>query len=575
MNWLSVLLFYLCFVHLTQEARTGIITGRVVTEDGSGLPGVTVTLTPAAADRRAISRGSQNRTSTDEDGNFKFTGLAPYVYSVSASSAKGYAPSPVPVSERQDSGYHRIGASVTIIMMKGGAITGRVTNVLGEPVIGVQVNAAIARGAEGNPDRGGISRSDFTDDRGVYRIYGLSPGTYVVFTRKSFHLYPSPYDNDGPTYYPSATRGTAAEITVTSGGEASGVDIRYRGDRGHAVSGSISFSGEPGGASRTLMVALTNTVTGVVRSDADFFRERFAIYAVTDGEYEITARWLLASNEQIIPSAPRRVVVKGTDVGGIELKVLSMGSIAGKFALEATPGVCESERKWSLEEALLAIRPGTKPGEATPARNRTVVNGLTEKGEFTVYYLAADQYFLEPRLPNENWYVKAITAPASTSVPANTGAAARGTISADISRNGITLKMGERITGVVATIADGAAGLSGKVIPAAEGSRLPVRLRVHLIPAEARAADDALRYAEAYARSDGSFSLSNIAPGKYWLVARAAPDDEPNDGPPAPAAWDANERAKLRKEAEAMKTEVELKPCQRVTDQVVRYVRRP
>ena len=573
MNWLSVLLFCLCFVPLTQEARTGIITGRVVTEDGSGLPGVTVTLTPVAADRRAISRGSQNQTSTDEDGNFKFTGLAPYVYSVSASSAKGYAPSPVPVSERQDSGYHRIGANVTITMIKGGAITGRVTNALGEPVIGVQVNAAMARGAEGNPDRGGSSRSDFTDDRGVYRIYGLSSGTYVVFTRKSFHPFPSPYDNDGPTYYPSSTRETAAEITVTSGGEASGVDIRYRGDRGHAVSGAMSGSGL-GSPSVSIMIALTNTVTGVVRSDADFFRERFTIYAVTDGEYEITVRWILASNEEIIASAPRRVVVKGADVGGIELKLLPLGVIAGKFALEATPVVCESKRKWSLEETLLAIRPEAKSEEATPARNRTVVNGLTEKGEFTVYYLAADRYFLEPRLPNENWYVKAITAPASTSVSANTkAAAARGALVADISRNGITLKAGEKFTGVVATIADGAAGLSGKVIPVAEGSRLPARLRVHLIPAEARDADDVLRYAEAYARSDGSFLLSNLAPGKYWLIARAATDDDTTDPPVAPIAWDANERAKLRRQAMAAKNEIELQPCGRLKDYVLRFDR--
>src|SRR5215813_12402456 len=576
MRWLSFLLFSFCFVPLTPEAQTGIITGRVVTEDGSGLPGVTVTLTPVAADRRAISGRSQNRTFTDEDGNFKFTGLAPLVYSVSASSAKGYVPSPVPVSERQDSGYYRIGANVTIIMIKGGAITGRVTNVLGEPVIGVQVNAAIARGAEGSQDRGGSGNQRFTDDRGVYRLYGLSPGTYIVFTRKSFHPFPSPYDNDGPTYYPSSTRETAAEVTVTSGGEASGIDIRYRGDRGHAVSGSISFSGEPVSPSIGRMVALTNTVTGIVRSDADYFRERFAFYGAPDGDYEITVRWILPSNEDIIASAPRRVVVKGADVGGIELKMLPLGVIAGKFALDATPVVCESKRKWSLEEALLAIRPGAKSEEATSARNRTVVNGLTEKGEFTVYYLAADRYFLEPRLPNGNWYVKAITAPASTSASANTsGAAARGALTADISRNGIMLKAGEKITGVVGTIADGAAALSGKVAPEKEGSRLPARLRVHLVPAEAGAASDVLRYAEAFARSDGSFSLSNIAPGKYWLVARAAPDDEPSDGPPPPAAWDAVERAKLRKEAEAMKVEIELKPCQRITDQVVKYVRRP
>jgi hypothetical protein len=578
MRGLVLLLFSLCVVPPTQEARTGVITGRVVTEDGSGLPGVTVTLTPVAADRRTIPRSSQNRTSTDEDGNFKFTSLASLVYSVSASSAKGYAPIPAPVNERRDIVYHRIGANVTITMIKGGAITGRVTNAMGRPVIGVQVNVAMARGADGSANRDDGSRSDFTDDRGVYRIYGVSPGTYVVFTRKSFQPFPSPYDNDGPTYYPSSTRETAAEVTVTGGGEASGVDIRYRGERGHAVSGSTSFSGEPVSPSIGVRVALTNTVTGVVRSDADFFpradgRRGFAIYGVTDGEYEITGRWNLASNEEVIATVSRRVVVKGADAGGIELKFLPMASIDGKFVLEATPGVCESKRKWSLEEALLAVRPVAKPGETTPAWSKTVVNGLTEKGEFAVYHIAADRYFLEPRLPNENWYVKAITAPASTSASANTSGAARGALSADISRNGVTLKAGEKITGVVATIADGAAGLSGKVIPPTEGSRLPARLRIHLIPAEASDANDVLRYAEAFSRSDGAFSLSNIAPGKYWLIARAAPDEEMNDNSPAPIAWDANERAKLRHEAMAAKNEIELQPCRRIKDFVLRFNR--
>jgi Carboxypeptidase regulatory-like domain len=572
----------LCFVPLTPEAQTGVITGRVVTEDGSGLPGVTVSLMPIAADRRTISSGPQNRTLTDGDGNFKFIGLAPRVYSVSASSAKGYVPKSVPAGERQDSGYHRIGANVTITMIKGGAITGRVTNAMGEPLISVQVNAAMVRGDGRNTDRGGRGRSGFTDDRGIYRIYGLSLGTYVVFTRNEFFPLPSPYDGDAPTYYPSSTREMAAEVTVTSGGEASGVDIRYRGDRGHTVSGSLSGRSGSNSPNISSIVALTNRITGVVRSAYPFFRRAeggmgFAIFGVPDGEYEISARWLLNFKEEGFASSSRRLVVKGADVGGIELKMLPLGIIAGKLALEDAPGVCESKRKWSLEEALLAIRPGPKLEGAISARSQTVINGLTEKGEFTAYDLPADRYFLEPGLPNENWYVKAITVHASPSTSTNTGGVtARGELSADISRNGITLKAGEKITGVGVTIADGAAGLSGKVISASgkgEGSRLPARLRIHLIPAEARAADEALRYSEAYTREDGSFLLSNLAPGKYWLIARAAPDDEMSDRPVTPVAWDANERAKLRREAMAAKNEIELQPCGRVKDYILRFDR--
>jgi hypothetical protein len=80
-----------------------------------------------------------------------------------------------------------------------------------------------------------------------------------------------------------------------------------------------------------------------------------------------------------------------------------------------------------------------------------------------------------------------------------------------------------------------------------------------------------LRYAETVASVEGAFEFKNMAPGKYRLLARAAPDDEPSDRPPAPAAWDVNERARLRKEVEAMRGEIELKPCQRVSDQVVKY----
>jgi hypothetical protein len=141
------------------------------------------------------------------------------------------------------------------------------------------------------------------------------------------------------------------------------------------------------------------------------------------------------------------------------------------------------------------------------------------------------------------------------------------------------LKAGEKVSGVMVTVAEGAASVSGKAVPAnapaetpaGKDSRPPSRLRIHLVPAETAGANDVLRYADALARSDGSFLLTNIAPGKYWLVARAATDDEPIDEPPAPIAWDAIERAKLRKEAEAAKTEIELKPCQRVSDQIVKY----
>jgi hypothetical protein len=563
----------LWFAPLTAGAQTGEITGRVVTEDGVGMPNVTVFLNPVTTDRRQTRGGSQNQTTTDEDGNFKFTGLAQRVYSVNALSSKGYAPRTIPVSERQYGAYHRVGANVTITMIKGGAITGRVTNAMGEPLISVQVNAAMVRDAEGNPVRGGGPRR-FSDDRGVYRIYGLQPGTYVVFTRNSgAGPYPSPYDRDAPTYHPSSTRDTAAEVTVTSGGEVSGVDIRYRAEPGHVVSGVVTGAADSASPYPGVLVSLTSVAAGAYLGASNLVRKDdgttgFSIHGVTDGEYEITAQSGVYGNAELFVSAPRRIVVRGADVGGIELKLLPTGSIAGKFTLEAAPAACESKRKWSLEEALLALRNEAKPEGPAPARSRTVVNGLTDKGEFTVYNLEANRYFLEPRLPNENWYVKAITVPALASAR---GAAARNSAPADVARSGIALKAGEKVSGVTVTIADGAGAVSGKAASDKEGLRLSSRMLVHLVPVETAAADDPLRYGEVATGRDGAFEFKNMAPGKYWLIARAAPDDEMSDNPALPVAWHANGRAKLRKEAEALKIEIELKPCQRAPDQLVKY----
>lgn len=50
---LSFFLFlFSWFAPLTIEAQTGEIRGRVVTEDGAGMPNVTVFLNPVASDRR-------------------------------------------------------------------------------------------------------------------------------------------------------------------------------------------------------------------------------------------------------------------------------------------------------------------------------------------------------------------------------------------------------------------------------------------------------------------------------------------------------------------------------------------
>jgi len=100
---------------------------------------------------------------------------------------------------------------------------------------------------------------------------------------------------------------------------------------------------------------------------------------------------------------------------------------------------------------------------------------------------------------------------------------------------------------------------------------LPAQLRVYLVPAEVSAADEVSRYAETVMRAGGSFDFKHIAPGKYLLYARQVAEKEANYDQARPLAWDAVERARLHRQAEAAKNEVELKPCQRVKDQILKW----
>jgi hypothetical protein len=67
-----------------------------------------------------------------------------------------------------------------LYMARGAAIEGVVRGITGEPApdIGVLVTPA----GDAPPELAGILGSPWmTDDRGVYRVYGLAPGSYVVY----------------------------------------------------------------------------------------------------------------------------------------------------------------------------------------------------------------------------------------------------------------------------------------------------------------------------------------------------------------------------------------------------------
>ena len=126
------------------------------------------------------------------------------------------------------------------------------------------------------------------------------------------------------------------------------------------------------------------------------------------------------------------------------------------------------------------------------------------------------------------------------------------------------MKAGERLSGLIIKLAEGAASLQGK-ITLGEGETIPARLYVYLIPAEREKTEDVLRFFAAPILSDGKIILNNLAPGRYWIIAQPAIDSaSPLTKLRLPDEKET--RAKLRREAEVLKTEIEFKPCQNVTD---------
>src|SRR5262245_10021308 len=576
--WLSFILTALCAQYAaSQSKRDGAINGRILRDDGRPAAGVEVSIRTISE-----SRGSERTTTSDEEGAFRFTNLAPAVYAIQT-EIPGY----IVEGASLGSNVYRAGEQATIRLTKGGVITGRVTGETGEPVVRLAVTAIRVRGVEAQSTGSSTSGSapvtldqeikelGFTDDRGVYRIYGLPPGVYIVGVGDTLAgaVDSEQLGRDAPTYYPSAPRDTAEEITLPGAEEVSGIDIRLRGEPGRAISGVISAAGASARQFEFAIVRLRGLEANEFETLTYVHNSRgFVFYCVADGEYELQAWGASDKDDAGAGSAPKRSSVKGADLSGIELKLSNFASLAGRVVIESAAKKCEIQnavpatapeaRQSSVEEITLRVfhaemKPGAINQYLWPRESRYGI-APNSKGEFTLHGLGAGRYFLAANLSDDNWYVRAISFPATVAASSQRAAATEKKPT-ESGSSGITVKSGEKLSGVELKVSEGAAALRGKIVPAAATDKLPSQMRILLIPAEVSAANDVLRYAEMIAGADGMFGFNNIAPGKYWLVTKPVVEEHER-----PSALDPIERAKLRREAASGKKEIELQPCQQV-----------
>jgi protocatechuate 3,4-dioxygenase beta subunit len=262
------------------------------------------------------------------------------------------APAMVGSNEGQDG---QMGKTVTIAegetvekidfsLVRGGVISGRVTDSDGAPVIGEHINLL-------NADKNQRMRGSYssynpfmfeTDDRGIYRLYGIPAGRYTVSIGNAPEEGAIRYGNRGyyaRTFYPGVTDESKATIMeVTEGSEALSVDITLgRKSQTFAAMGRvIDENGQPvpnirvgNGSVMKDQNRMGSIGYGALTDD----KGRFRLDGMLPGRY---AAFIWGDPDVNGYGDPVLFDVAEGDVSGLELKLRRGSSISGIAVIEGT-----------------------------------------------------------------------------------------------------------------------------------------------------------------------------------------------------------------------------------------------
>jgi hypothetical protein len=174
-------------------AGTGTIAGMVVSDDDPPKPmrGAIVTLSH-------VDKGYADTTITDELGRYSFRQVPDGRYLLGATSAgfvtlrhgatrPGRAGTPLALGD----GEQRDGLALTLI--RGAALTGTIRLANGDPAEGAQVHVQRVVSGPGGPryvDSWESAQRGMADDRGVFRLFELVEGDYVIQAYPQLHHMP-------------------------------------------------------------------------------------------------------------------------------------------------------------------------------------------------------------------------------------------------------------------------------------------------------------------------------------------------------------------------------------------------
>lgn len=347
------------------KAGTGSVSGTVKLGDApaTGIPMALLPEQTGGRGGRPAGRNAQPqqanpeegiiRANTDENGQYRFTNIAAGRYRV------------IPMAEAMvvnSADSRALGASVSIsegqsvtqidfTLAPGGVISGRITDHAGRPVIAQRVNLmSIGENGQPRPVNGGNRQGYETDDRGIYRAYGLPAGRYIVSAgvdpnRGGGRPGGARQSRYPLTYHPDvAEQSQATIIEVASGSEAEGIDIRLGAPlETYAVTGRVvdaetgeSVLGVPINVARERGGPVAaNTSNGTSDTEG-----KFKIKGLTSGQYTLSVRPVTFESGTITSSDyysdPASFEISNSDASGVEVRVHRGASISGTVVIEGS-----------------------------------------------------------------------------------------------------------------------------------------------------------------------------------------------------------------------------------------------
>ncbi|HEU4711342.1 MAG TPA: hypothetical protein VFS76_07235 [Pyrinomonadaceae bacterium] len=326
----------------------GTVSGRVTIKDKPA-PGIPVGL------RRTNSGVSPLeqflKATTDQNGLYRITNVPPGTYDI-LPGAPAFVVSDIGVNNQRAKnvivGEDEDVEDINFSLVRGGVITGKITDADGRPVIQQQVNLYSVDAFTQQQQRQIYpSINSMTDDRGVYRFYGLAAGRYKVavgraddgqiFNSSSRVIYKQVFHPD------TLDSNKATVIDVREGSEAADVDIKLgRPVQTFSASGRVinGDSGQP----------VANVRFGLQRSNGERF-ELVQSYAVSNsagdfvvdglapGKYGV---FLYPDSSQLLRVEPMSFEILDGDVSAITVRLTKASTLSGVIVFES-----EDKKAWA------------------------------------------------------------------------------------------------------------------------------------------------------------------------------------------------------------------------------------